>query len=76
MLNGFLCFMGMLSLDLCYARYTQTITSKNLLGATLWSGVLVSLSIFVTTEFIKDIAMAPWVICGAMVGTYIAVRWE
>ncbi len=76
MLNGFLCFLGMMGLDIAYARYTIAISNGQALISAVWSAILIAISIFVTTEFVKDISVAPWVIAGAFVGTYIAVRWE
>lgn len=71
-----LVFIAMLITDVCWTFAIRRIKEGNALKAAMWNGFLMFTSAFATVSYVTNIWLLVPTIAGAMVGTYIAVKWD
>ena len=69
-----LAFVLMALVDFVWAKYTEHITKKNAVGASLYSTVIVMFNGVVTIGFVADHTLLIPTVLGAFAGTYIGVK--
>ena len=62
--------------DWIWAYYIQHTAQKNAIKSSLFSGLVVICSVFITTSYIHDIYAAIPAVIGGMLGTYVSVKFS
>jgi hypothetical protein len=66
--------MATIALDVCWAKYTLSMTGKRPLASANWSAAIVALGAFTTVSYVEHHWIAIPALIGAWIGTYFTVK--
>jgi len=74
--KAMICFVVTWLLDVCYTMYTRRTTMLDSTKAANWGTLVYLMSAINIVGYSKDIRLLIPILCGAWVGTKMAVMWE
>lgn len=76
MVEHLIAFSAVFALDVLYTLYTRRVTQGHALGASLYAGVLYGVTGLATITVVKTPSVLPAAILGAVLGTWVSVKWD